>query len=307
MIGHPVTFLPSPSAVRRFQISLRTGSVLDVAVTGPEDETPLVFHHGTPNSLVLFEPFIEAAVARGLRYVTYSRPAYGNSTRQLGRTIADCSTDAASILDQLGADRFYAIGWSGGGPHALACAALLPQRVIAASTVAGVAPWGSPNLDWLAGMGRENVEEFHAALTGPDELRSYLEREAPGFAQVTGDQIIATLGDLVADADKAALSGQLGAFLADNTREALRNGIWGWFDNDMAFIRDWGFDLGRIIVPVTVWQGAKDRMVPFAHARWLAEHLPGARAHLIPEHGHLSLAVGSFGRILDDLIASGKR
>jgi pimeloyl-ACP methyl ester carboxylesterase len=224
-----------------------------------------------------------------------------------GSNGGDCSTDTARIIDQFGVDRFFVIGWSGGGPHALACSALMPQRVIAVSMIAGIAPWGSPNLDWLAQMGKENIEEFKAALTGPDELRSFLERAGPEFAQVTGGQIIAVLGDLVGDVDKAALTGELGLFLADNTREALRNGFWGWFDDDMAFVRDWGFDLTRIDIPVTVWHGAKDRMAPFAHGRWLAEHLPGARARLLPENGHLSLAVGSFGRILDDLIASGKR
>jgi pimeloyl-ACP methyl ester carboxylesterase len=307
IVGCAVAFLATHFTVQRSRISVRNEHVLDVAVAGSEDGTPLVFHHGAPSSLILFEPFIEAAMARRLRYVSYSRPGYGNSTRQPGRTVSDCSTDTANILDQLGADRFYVIGWSGGGPHALACAALLPQRVIAASSIAGIAPWGSQNLDWLAGMGKENVEEFQAALTGPDELRSFLERVGPGFAQVSGDQIIAAFGDLVDDVDKMVLTGQLGVFLADNIREALRNGFWGWFDDDIAFIRDWGFDLARIDVPVTVWHGAKDRMAPYAHGRWLAEHLPGARARLLAEHGHLSLAVGSFGRILDDLIASEKR
>ena len=294
------------SSVERFQVSLRSGGVLDVATAGPKDATPLVFHHGTPDSLILFEPFIEAAVSRGLRYVSYSRPGYGNSTRREGRTVADCTKDTESILDQVGANRSYIVGWSGGGPHALACAALMPSRVIAASTIASVAPYGSPGLDWLAGMGKENIEEFAAALAGPNELRSFLERTAPGFAQITGDQIISALGDLVGDVDKAALSGELGAFLAENFREALRNGFWGWFDDDLAFTREWGIDLSRIKVPVNVWQGGMDRMVPFTHGRWLAEHVSGARAHLLPEHGHLSLAIGSFGKILDDLIETGK-
>jgi len=292
--------------VQRSRISLRAGGVLDVAVAGPEDGIPLVFHHGTPNSLILFEPFIEATVKRGLRYLSYSRPGYGNSTRKPGRKVADCSRDTVEIIDQLGVDRFFVIGWSGGGPHALACAALLPQRVIAASTIASIAPWGSQNLNWLAGMGKENIEEFNAALAGPDELRLFLERVGPEFAQVTGEQIIAAFGDLVGDVDKAALTGEFGAFLAHNVREALHNGFWGWFDDDIAFISDWGFDLTLINVPVTVWQGAKDQMVPFAHGQWLAEHLPAVQARLLPEHGHLSLAVGSFSKILDDLIASAK-
>jgi pimeloyl-ACP methyl ester carboxylesterase len=155
-------------------------------------------------------------------------------------------------------------------------------------------------------MGEENIEEFNAAIAGPNELQSYLERVAPSLAQVTGDQIIAAFGDVVGSVDKRALTGELGTFLADNCRAALKNGFWGWFDDDLAFVRNWGFDLARITVPVTVWQGAQDRMVPFSHGQRLAAHIPEVRAFLLPEHGHLSLAVDSFSRILDDLIARGK-
>jgi pimeloyl-ACP methyl ester carboxylesterase len=293
--------------VQRSRISLSTGRVLEVAVAGPENGIPVVLHHGTPGSLILFDPFIEAIVKRGLRYFSYSRAGYGSSTRQPGRKVADCSSDTVEILDQFGVDRFFVIGWSGGGPHALACAALLPQRVIAAATIASIAPWNSQNLNWLAGMGKENIEEFNAALAGPNKLQLFLERAGPGFAQVTAGQIIAAFGDLVDDVDKAVLTGELGAFLADNVRGGLRNGFWGWFDDDIAFISDWGFDLSRIKVPVTIWHGAKDRMAPFAHGQWLAEHLPAAQARLLPEHGHLSLVVGAFDKILDELIVSEKR
>jgi len=289
------------------QISLKTGRVLDVAVAGPEDGTPLVFHHGGPGARMLFEPFIEATVTRGLRYVSYSRPGFGGSTRQPGRIVADCSTDTASILDELGAERFFVTGWSAGGPHALACAALLLQRVIAAATIAGVAPYGAKNLDWSAGQNKETVEKMEAAHAGRlDEFQSLLEREEPTFRNVTGDQIIAALGDLP-DVDKAVLNGSVGDFLAANIREAYRNGIWGMYDEDIAFARDWGFDLSRINVPVAVWQGAKDRMVPFAHGQWLANNVHGAEAHLLPEDGHLSLVIGSFDKVLDNLIANGKR
>ena len=293
--------------VRRSNVLLTDGRVVEVAMVGPKDGTPVVFHTGTPSSVFLFEPFMEAAEARGLRYVTYSRPGYGNSTRQADRTVADCASDTVQIANRLGLGRFFTIGWSGGGPHALACSALLSDRVIAAASVAGIAPWDSPDLNYLAGMGEENIEEFNAAIAGPNELRSYLERAASSLAQVTGDEIIAALGGLVGNVDKRALSGEFGTFLAENTRAALKNGFWGWFDDDLAFVRNWGFDLARIAVPVTVWQGAQDKMVPFSHGQWLAAHIPGVRAFLLPEHGHLSLAVGSFGRILDDLIARGKQ
>ena len=288
------------------RISPKTGRILDVAVAGPEDGTPLVFHHGSPGARMLFKPFIEAAVTRGLRYVSYSRPGFGDSTRQPGRIVADCSTDTTSILDQLGADRFFVTGWSAGGPFALACAALLPERVIASSTIAGVAPYGAKNLDWEAGQDKETIEKIHAAINDPDKLQSLLEREEPKYAHVTGDQIIAALGDLP-DVDKAVLSGPLGDFLAENIREAFRNGIWGLFDENTALSRDWGFDLSQIKAPVAVWQGAKDRMVPFAHGQWLANNVPNAQAHLLPDQGHLSLVFGYFDKVLDNLIANGKR
>ena len=297
--------LSTASTANRYRISVETGA-LDVAVAGPEDGTPLVFHHGSPGSLMLFEPFIEAALARGLRYVSYSRPGYGSSSRQAGRKVADCSEGTASIMDQLGADRFFTIGWSGGGPHALACAALLPQRVIAASSIASPAPYLARNLDWQAGQERGIIEKVQAALSDPDKLQSLLEQEEPKFANLTGDQIIAALGDLP-DVDKAVLSGPLGAFLAENIREACRNGIWGLFDDNIAFVHDWGFDLSRIEVPIAVWHGAQDRMVPFAHGQWLADNVPNAQARLLPEHGHLSIVIGAFNSILDNLIDSGKR
>lgn len=154
---------------QRSNVLLTDGRVMEVAIVGPKDGTPVVFHTGTPGSVFLFEPFMEAAEARGLRYVTYSRPGYGNSTRQPGRTVADCASDTTQIANHLGLSRFFTIGWSGGGPHALACSALVSDRVIAAATMAGAAPQDSPGLNFLAGMGEENIEELSAAIAGPNE------------------------------------------------------------------------------------------------------------------------------------------
>jgi pimeloyl-ACP methyl ester carboxylesterase len=301
-----VNITPSKAyTVERRQISLKTERVLDVVVAGPKDGIPLVFHHGSPGAAMRFEPFIEAAVKRGLRYVSYSRPGFGDSTRQPGRTVADCSADTANIIDELGADRFYVTGWSAGGPHSLACAALLPQRVIAASTIAGVAPYGAKNLDWEAGQDKETVEKIHAAINDPAKLQSLLEREEPTFAHVTGGQIIAALGNLP-DVDKAVLGGQVGDFLAENIRESFKNGIWGIYDENIALSHDWGFDLSQIKVSVTVWQGTKDEMVPFAHGQWLANNVPNAHARLLPDQAHLSLVFGYFDKVLDNLIANGE-
>jgi pimeloyl-ACP methyl ester carboxylesterase len=300
--GRPIRLRPMEAAA--FSLELPDGRALDVQVSGPEGAVPLVMHHGTPGDRSQYPPFAAAAAARGLRYVSYSRPGYGGSSRQPGRAVADCAADTAAILDHLGAEGCYTVGASGGGPHALACAALLADRVLACATVAGAGPFGVAGLEFLEGMGRENQEEFGAALAGPAELQAYLEREAASLAGVTGEEVAAALGDLVSPVDAAALTGDFAAYVAASFREALANGIWGWFDDDLAFVRPWGFEPDRIGVPVAVWQGGQDRMVPFAHGRWLAAHLPTARAELLPDEGHLSIVVDKFGEVVDGLVAS---
>jgi pimeloyl-ACP methyl ester carboxylesterase len=292
--------------VLSLSLTLPDGRSLDVDVSGPDGATPLVVHHGTPNERTQYPPFAEAAATRGLRFVSYSRPGYGGSSRQPRRGVADCAADTAAILDHLEAGRCYTVGGSGGGPHALACAALLSDRVLACATVAGVAPFGATGLDFLEGMGKENHEEFGAALAGPAALQAYLERESEAFDEVIGEQVAAALGDLVSPVDVAALTGDFGAYLAASLRNAVANGIWGWFDDDLAFTKPWGFDLGGIGVPVVVWQGGQDRMVPFAHGQWLAAHLPSVTAKLLPAEGHLSIAVDKFGEIVDELLANAK-
>jgi pimeloyl-ACP methyl ester carboxylesterase len=285
-------------------LPLADGRTLEIYVTGPGDGIPLIHHNGSPSSGRPHTPFVDLAADRGLRLVTYSRAGYSRSTRSPGRSVADVADDVAAVLDHLDSARGYTMGWSGGGPHALACAALLPERVISAASIAGVAPYPAEGLDWMAGMGAENQAEFGAALEGPEQLQRFLEHEGSWVAVVTADQVGAGLGDLVSDVDRRALTGDFAEWQAASFRDSVSNGIWGWFDDDIAFLKPWGFDPAAIRRPVTIWQGAQDRMVPFAHGQWLARHVGAATAQLLPEHGHLSLAVASMGRILDDLIAT---
>ena len=277
------------------------GRSLDVYLAGPEDGEILLFHDGSPGTGHPTSKLVAAAADRNLRYVSFSRPGYAGSSRRPGRRVADVVDDAVVVLDHLGAERCYTMGWSGGGPHTLACAALLPDRVIAAAAIASVAPYPADGLDWTAGMGQENIDEFGAAVDGPAALQANLEMSAPSVASVTGEAVADSLGDLISPVDRAALTGEFADELAEDLRRAVGNGIWGWYDDDLAFTQPWGFDLADIRVPLALWQGEVDRMVPFAHGRWLAAHIPGVRAHLLPGHGHLSLAVDSLGLILDDM------
>jgi len=286
------------------ELALPDGRIVNVYVDGPADGTPLISHHGTPGAGVPMPSFVRAAAERGLRWVSYSRPGYGESTRAESRTVADCVRDVAAIADHLGADRFFTSGGSGGGPHTLACAALLPDRVRGCAAIACPAPWGAGGLDWLAGQGPENLEEFAAVLEGPEALETYLEREAPGLSAAKEPQelIDAVGAGLLPDVDRAAITGEYATALIASMNRSVKNGIWGWFDDDMAFFRDWGFSLDGIDVPVALWQGKQDKMVPFAHGEWMAAHVPNARPHLLEDQGHLSLAVASFPQILDDLL-----
>jgi pimeloyl-ACP methyl ester carboxylesterase len=288
--------------MEKIRVPAAVGRTLDVWVQDPPEAIPLVVHHGTPSSGLPYPPFVDEVTRRGLRWVSYSRPGYGDSLRQPGRIVADCATDVAAILDHLESERCYTIGGSGGGPHALACAALLPERTIAATTVAGVAPYRAEGLDFLAGMGPENVEEFGAALAGQEKLEPILRRWADEYRHVTAEAVAEALGGLVSDVDKAVLTGEFAQAFVDSYHEGARTGIWGWYDDDIAFTVDWGFDLASIRVPVMLWQGHQDLMVPLAHGRWLAEHVADARARMEPDHGHLSLYVGSFGTLLDDML-----
>jgi pimeloyl-ACP methyl ester carboxylesterase len=289
---------------QRLTVQAPGGRVLDVLISGPEDGLTLVFHTGTPGGLAGLGPMAAAVSARGLRTVLYARPGYGTSTAQPGRLVADAAADVAAVLDRLGVDEFVTAGWSGGGPHALACAALLPVRCLAGASVAGIAPSDSPGLDWLAGMGPENVEEFEAALAGEADLTRFLDAAAGLLRDISAAQVAEGLGGLVSAPDAAVASGDFADYLAASFRAALSTGIAGWRDDDLAFSRDWGISLEALghATPVAIWQGDQDRMVPAAHGDWLAANIPRARPRLLPGDGHLTLMVSRFGEILDDLL-----
>lgn len=282
-------------------LTLRDGRRLDLRVSGPPEGMPLVFHHGTPGAVTPFGAVERAAHQRGLRLVTFSRPGYGASTRRPGRSVADVADDVAAVLGHLGTERCVVAGWSGGGPHALACAARL-EAVRAVLVIAGVAPHDAAGLDWMAGMGEDNVTEFRAAEGGETPLRAFLEEVGPHIAGVTAEGLVASLDTLLPPVDRAVLTDEYADDMVASFREALRTGVAGWLDDDLAFVKPWGFDPGAVAAPAAVWQGSADLMVPYAHGGWLAGHVPGAVTHLLEGEGHLSIGVGALDAMLDELV-----
>jgi pimeloyl-ACP methyl ester carboxylesterase len=287
-------------------VRLPDGRRLDLGVSGPADGFPLVFHHGTPGAATPVRALERAAHERGLRLVTTSRPGYGDSSRQPGRAVVDVAADTAAVLAAIGAERCLIAGWSGGGPHALACGARL-SAAAAVLVIAGVAPHEAEGLDWMAGMGEENIVEFSAAVHGEDELRSYLLQEREQLKDITAADVASSLETLLPDVDRAVLTGEFAEDMAASFREAVRVGAEGWLDDDLAFASPWGFGLEEISAPVMIWQGSADLMVPFSHGQWLASHLPAASAHLQQGEGHLSVGLGALDRMLDELVAAGSR
>jgi pimeloyl-ACP methyl ester carboxylesterase len=269
------------------------GRILEVLTEGDPDGYPLLYHSGTPSGAVPFPTLDRAATAQGMRVVTYSRPGYGDSTpwpfTELGPRIADDVVDVLAILHHVGIDEFVTVGWSGGGPRSLACAAILPGRCLAAATLAGVAPYDAYGLDWEAGMADENVEEFAAAVQGASTYHQFLRRQEGPEEDTTPADLVESLGGLLTPIDAGALTGDFAAYLLGSMRKAREQGVVGWRDDGLSIVGAWGFAVGAITTPTSVWHGRQDAMVPFAHGEWLAAHVPGARSHLFDDQGHLSL------------------
>ena len=277
------------------------GRTLEVLTGGYERGFPLLFHGGTPSAAAPYARLDEMLVQAGLRMVTYSRPGYGGSTPRAGEaSIADDVADSVAVLDHLGIDAFLTLGWSGGGPRALACAALVPDRCRAAATLAGVAPYDAEGLAWSAGMGQENVDDFEAAVQGPEVFEQHLQATLPPLFEATPDQLADSFGGLVTGVDAAYVTGDFAEWLSRVFGHAGAQGVVGTRDDGLQIVAPWGFDLGGITVPVAVWQGRQDAMVPFAHGEWLADHVAGAQPHLFEDEGHLSL-FSQMDAILTDL------
>jgi pimeloyl-ACP methyl ester carboxylesterase len=268
------------------RVELLDGRILAAAEWGDPNGIPVIAHHGTPGGRIEYwrDPTIYAR--HGMRRISFDRPGYGESTRLAGRSIADVVPDVVALADALGIDGFVVTGGSGGGPHSLACAALLPGRVIRCLAVSSPAPWEA-EFDHLAGMNEGNVEEFTAALEGEAAHRPIAEREAATALERLRSGRADWLGDgyVMSESDREQLGQNLDGAL-DDMEHALAPGVDGWVDDMLASVRPWGFDLGSIRCPVKIAYGRVDAFVPPANGDWLVANVPAAEA-VITDTGHL--------------------
>jgi pimeloyl-ACP methyl ester carboxylesterase len=280
------------------------GRTLVVHDSGDPNGFPVLKQHGSPSIGLLYEPWVEDAARRGIRLLSYDRPGYTGSTRAPGRSIADCVGDVEAIADALELERLATWGISGGGPHALACAALLPNRVVAAAAVCSPAPYDADGLDWTSGMGEDNVAEFAAAVAGPDALAAFLEVHAQGIGGTTDAEIVEAITSLLSPVDQIVLAEtDAGEYIAATLRGGVAAGIDGWLDDDLAFVANWGFDLATIRTPVLIRHGEQDRFVNVEHARWNARHVSGAEAQITEEDGHLTMYESAIPGVHEWLLA----
>ena len=254
----------------------------------------LVYHHGTPAAGPIDADLVEAAKQNELRVVELVRPGYGKSARWPDRTVANIAPIATELARHLGFEKYVTLGWSGGGPHALANLALESDVCVAGLSLASVAPYNQPDLDFLAGMGQDNIEEFGAALNGEVALRPMLEELGIGMRDVSGGEIVEMLASILPEVDQSVLTGEFGDEMAQIFRWAVSEGIDGWLDDDFAFTKPWGFELSEIANPLAIWQGSEDLMVPYSHGEWLASKLPDAHVKLLQGEGHLSIGKLAF-------------
>jgi len=264
--------------VTETDLALDDGRTLHVYDTGAGDGAAglaVFWQHGTPSTGAPPEPLFAAAAERGIRWVSHDRPGYGGSTPHPGRDVASAAADVASVADALGIDRFAVMGHSGGSPHALACAAVLPGRVLAAACMSGLAPSGAEGLDWFAGMTPSGAAELRAAATGRTVLEAYL-------ASAEFDP------EMFTPADNTALSG-VWSWIGTVADQAVETDQGGMADDDLAYVTPWGCDPGQVSAPVLFVHGAQDRINPSSHAAWLAQHCSPAELWLRPDDGHISV------------------
>ncbi|WP_405907872.1 alpha/beta hydrolase [Streptomyces sp. NBC_00828] len=273
------------------------GRRLAVEVTGDLSGEPVFLLHGTPGSRLGPAPRPMLLYQQRVRMITYDRPGYGTSDRLPGRLVSHVAADVAAIADSLGIARFAVVGRSGGGPHALACAALLPHRVTRVAVLVSLAPRDADGLDWFAGMAASNVSEYTKALAGPDRLEASLRKRSVAIRRDPVRLLAQLRFDLTESDLRVVADAGVRAMLVRNYREALRVSADGWVDDALSFCSPWGFSPADISVPALLWHGEQDVFSPAGHTRWLAERIPGVTAILQPAAAHFGAL-----RVLPDIV-----
>ncbi len=262
------------------------GRTLAYFERGKEDGVPVIVSHGTPGSRFTRHPDPEMYARHGVRAVVYDRPGYGRSDPHPGRTVADAAADIEAIADELGFERFAVVGGSGGAPHVLACGALLGDRVTRVGALVTPAPSDSADFDFFDGLAELNVKEFSAALEGKEAIDAFIEPYVEGIRN-DPDGVLDAIASELPEVDREIMEREeFRAVTKEAFVEAVRQGVRGWADDDLAFAKPWGFEPEDVQVEVRMWQGELDVLAPRSHGEYVASRLPNARFELLRGGGH---------------------
>jgi len=275
-----------PRVDRDATLTTKDGRTLAYYERGKPDGVPVLISHGTPGSRFTRHPDPEMYERHGVHAVIYDRPGYGRSDPHPGRTVADAAADFEAIANELGFDRFAVVGGSGGAPHVLACGALLGDRVTRVGALVTPAPSDSPDFDFFDGLAEINVKEFSAALEGQEAIDALLQPYVDGIRS-DPDAVLDEIASELPDVDRAIMEREdFRAVAKEAFLEAVRQGVRGWADDDLAFAKPWGFELEDVQTEVRLWQGELDVLAPRSHGEYVASRLPNARFELLEGGGH---------------------
>jgi len=261
------------------------GRTLAYVERGAAEGVPVILCHGTPGSRLTRHADPGIYERHGVHAVAYDRPGYGRSDPKPGRSVADAPADIVALADHLGFERFAVVGGSGGAPHALACGALLGDRVLRVGALVTPAP-PADDFDFFEGLAELNVKEFSAALEGPEAIEAFLQSYVDGI-RADADSVIDQMLTELPEIDRARASRpEHREIMRESWIESVRQGSRGWADDDLAFAKPWGFELGDVTVETRVWQGELDVLTPRPHGEYVAARLPNARFEVLEGGGH---------------------
>jgi pimeloyl-ACP methyl ester carboxylesterase len=264
----------------------RDGRALSYEQHGDPGGKPVIVMHGTPGSRRAPVPRASRLYPLGVRLIAYDRPGYGGSDRLAGRSVAHAAEDVVDLADWLGIEKFGVVGRSGGAPHALACAALLPERVTRAAALVSFAPYTLMGRDWYNGMTDSNRREFSMAELGVEKLAALLTDAAKDMLGDPESRLPFDEGDLTRG-DRAMMADfGIRGMLVRGFAEAVRDSPYGWIDDALSFVRPWGFDPQDIIVPVQLWHGDADIYAPVSHTHWLGGRIATSTTVIERGAGH---------------------
>lgn len=255
-------------------------NALAVQWWGDPNGHPVVLMHGMPGSRLGPKPRGVVLQRMGIRLISYDRPGYGQSKRQPGRSVAHAADDVKRVADRLGLKRFSVVGRSGGGPHALACAALLSEYVERVALLVSFAPPDAAALNWDDGMSMVNVDDYadidaSLAFTPAGEVAetTSLRKRAEEIRRDPEHLVTHLLPELTRADRRFVEDRAMRNLLVETYAEAVLQGADGWIDDAIALRTPWEFDFAAVTCPVLLWHGGDDRFAPATHTKWIAQQL----------------------------------